>query len=128
MEGYRALRRWHLARKTVTWLGALLVAFAFTQNLELLVTQWCDARREVEAFLRTLPAGTRVETYGLGVYLPRFDLGQDSNYEVTRTRGLDSRRAPLIAGLRERKANYADVDRRRPDVLALPAAALLKGS
>jgi hypothetical protein len=98
----------------------LLVAFGLTQNVELLMTQWLDARRDVEGFLRRLPLGTRVETYGLGVYLPRFDLSPSSNYQVTRISGLNSGRTPDIAGLRELKANYADVESRRPDILVLP--------
>lgn len=103
-------------------LGGVLVAFGLWMSLELVITQWCDPRKDVERFLRTQPPGTRVETYGLGVYLPRFDLGASSPYTVTHLRAEEKERPPLLPGLRYAVANYARVEARAPDVLVIPEA------
>ncbi len=83
------------------------------------LTQLGDARREVAAFLRKLPPGSHVETYGLVVYAPHFDVSSASPYRVTRVgRERPRARNPLV-GARELEAPIADVEARRPDVLVL---------
>lgn len=89
-------------------------------HLRLAVTQWFDPRRDIERFLATSRPFTQVETYGLGVYLPRFDYSHSAPYRVTRVSGLDSPRAPAIVGLRELACDYRDVQRRAPEFLVLP--------
>jgi hypothetical protein len=103
-----------------TLAGAGLFALGLGHPAELLVTQWCDARRDVERFLATRAPGTEVETYGLGVYLPRFDLAPDARYRVTRVNSLRSGTPPPIRGLREIKADFAQLERRKPDLLVIP--------
>ncbi len=102
--------------------AAALVGLGLAQSLELLVTQWTDPRRDVEAFLARQPAGTRVETYGLGVYLPRFDLSDHSPYSVTHVRADPKRRPPLIVGMHTIVDDYSRVSERRPDILVIPEA------
>jgi hypothetical protein len=103
--------------------GALLVSVLLPSSwfhLRLAVTQWFDPRRDVERFLATSRPLTRVETYGLGVYLPRFDFSPDAPYRVTRVSGLGSPKPPAILGLRELADDYREVERRAPDLLVLP--------
>lgn len=82
-------------------------------------TQWGDARFAVERYLRDLPAGTRVETYGNMVYLPRFH-PDEGRYSVVR---LDTvpvrRRNPLVGGV-DSDASFSAVADRAPDVLIIP--------
>lgn len=108
------------ATRAAVGVGALLFGLALAQNIELLVTQWSDPRRSVERFLSALPARTRVETYGLGVYLPRFDLSADSTYQTTRLGSASWGKAPLIAGMVEAQGNFQAIETRRPDVIVLP--------
>jgi hypothetical protein len=103
-------------------LVSTLAALGVSYPLELVVTQWCDPRKDVEAFLAQRPPGTRVETYGLGVYLPRFDLGKTSPYSVTHVRAEKRDRPPLINGLRPVVDSYSNVERRAPDILVIPEA------
>jgi hypothetical protein len=100
--------------------GGLLFALGFAQSLELVVTEWCDSRRAVERFLSTLAPGSQVETYGLGVYLPRFALERDAPYRVTRVSHLDWSAPAPIAGITDVKADLAALEQRKPDVLVLP--------
>ena len=100
----------------------LLFGLGLSYVLELLVTQWNDPRRDVERFLAALPPGSQVETYGLGVYLPRFDLSSASNYSVTHVRAEQTRRPPLFVGMRAIVDSYARVTERAPDVLVIPEA------
>jgi hypothetical protein len=99
-----------------------LLGFGLGSTLELLVTQWSDPRRDVERYLAELPRGTRVETYGLGVYLPRFDLSSTSRYSVTHLRADPKERPPFIPGLAARVDDYSRVQERAPDVLVIPEA------
>jgi hypothetical protein len=83
------------------------------------LTQLGDARRKVATFLHTLPAGSRVETYGLVVYAPHFDVSAAAPYRVTRVgRERPRARNPLV-GARELEAPIAEVEARQPDVLVL---------
>ena len=107
----------------VGWgLVSALAALGVGHCLELVVTQWSDPRNDVEAFLAAEPRGTRVETYGLGVYLPRFDLGKASPYSVTHVRAEKRDSAPFIPGLRPVVDSYANVERRAPDIVVIPEA------
>lgn len=106
------------ARLAGALLGVLLVSGA-TQVLALQLTQWGDARREVERWLARLPPGSSVETYGLGVYLPRFDLSPAAPYRVQRVGPGPSKRPP-IPGMLELYEPYGQVSARLPDVLVIP--------
>ena len=81
------------------------------------LTQLGDARRDVERFLAELPPGSLVETYGLVVYAPHFDVSASSPYRVERV-GPErpAARNPLV-GASEIQAPIADVEARKPDVI-----------
>ncbi|HEU5075092.1 MAG TPA: hypothetical protein VFU02_12970 [Polyangiaceae bacterium] len=109
-------------RRAAFVLVSVLTGFGISQSLELVVTQWCDPRKDVERFLQAQPPGTRVETYGLGVYLPRFDVSSTSPYTVTHLRAEKKDRPPLIPGLQAAVDSYANVHTRAPDILVIPEA------
>ncbi|HWO09421.1 MAG TPA: hypothetical protein VNN80_08070 [Polyangiaceae bacterium] len=100
--------------------GLLLLAAALPQNLELLATQWWDARRDVEAHLWGLPPGSTVETYGLGVYLPRFSTSPERRYSVNRVSPREARAPAPLVGVAEVRQSYLEIERRRPDRIVLP--------
>lgn len=100
--------------------GSALTVLGALHSAQLLVTQWCDPRRELERFLQQLPAGSRVETYGHGVYQPRFDLSPGSPYRVTRVSALGSAAPPRIRGMLELRDDFAAVERRGADLLVIP--------
>jgi hypothetical protein len=100
--------------------GSLLSLLGALHSAQLLVTQWYDARRDVERFLQQLPAGSRVETYGYGVYQPRFDFSPESPYRVTRVNALGSKAPPAIRGMLELRDDFSAVEQRRPDLLVIP--------
>jgi len=95
------------------------IAWSALVSFAVHLTQLGDARREVTRFLGKKPIGTRVETYGLLVYQPHFDVSPDSPYRVARV-GPEApkSRNPLVGAL-ELEAPIADVPARRPDVLVL---------
>lgn len=99
--------------------GIALLLGAAVPAVALATTQWSDGRREVERWLRRLPPGTTVETYGSLVYLPRFARGADTPYLASRV-GTDpvARRNPLER-LQEVEDTVEDVARRQPDVLVV---------
>jgi hypothetical protein len=109
-----------LARWVVTTLTALPIALAAFANAELWITQLYDPRRDVERFLARLQPASRVETYGLGVYLPRFGAPGALPYQVTRVSAAGSGVASPIPNVRDIEADYADLESRRPDVLVVP--------
>jgi hypothetical protein len=98
---------------------AVLAFWAMGHSLEVHLTQRADARNEVRAYLDTLDEGSIVETYGLLVHLPHFDMADESPYRVQRVgrRPIDKRN-PLV-GSTELDEPYGDVQRRRPDVLII---------
>jgi hypothetical protein len=100
--------------------GSTLTALGALHSAQLLVTQWCDPRRDVERFLQQLPAGSRVETYGYGVYQPRFDFSPGSPYRVTRVSPLGSAAPPRIRGMLELRDDFSAVEQRGPDLLVIP--------
>jgi len=100
-----------LVAAAVTW--SALASFAVH------LTQLGDARREVTAFLARQRPGSRVETYGLLVYQPHFDVSGSSPYRVTRVGPEPPRGRNPLVGAVELQAPIADVATRRPDVLVL---------
>jgi hypothetical protein len=111
-----------VARALVPVTGAVLAAsfaFAAWKSFAVHLTQLGDARRSVTAFLAQAPRGTVVETYGLTVYAPHFDVGPDAPYRVRRVGPTSpSSRNPLV-GVEELTGNIGDVAARKPDVIVL---------
>jgi len=105
-------------RRATVALGTGALLLGAVQSGELLVTQLYDSRRDVEAFLARLPARTKVETYGLGVYLPRFHAAE--SYRVTRVSHPGSGRGAPIPGIQEVQTDLSAIESRRPDVLVIP--------
>jgi hypothetical protein len=105
---------------------AILVLWAAGHSLEVHLTQRGDARNEVRAYLGALDEGTVVETYGLLVHLPHFDVSGDSPYRLQRvSRRPIPERNPLV-GSEEIDAPYGDVLVRKPDVLVVPESTALE--
>jgi hypothetical protein len=121
----------HAAASLLHWGGALggrwlpgaavcaVLALSGAQTLALQLTQWGDARHEAERWLAALPAGSSVETYGLNVYLPRFDRSPGAPYRVQRVTPARGKRPP-IPGIAELSDAYGRVSLRAPDVLVIP--------
>jgi hypothetical protein len=83
------------------------------------LTQWGDARNEVERYLARLPDGSVVETYGFLVFQPRFDSSARSPYRVDRV-GTDAvRERAHIAGMTEVRDAFGNVGVRHPDVIVV---------
>jgi hypothetical protein len=98
---------------------AVLVVWAAGHSFEVHLTQRGDARNEVREYLDGLDEGTVVETYGLLVHLPHFDMSSDAPYRVQRvSRRPIPKRNPLV-GSKEIDEPYGDVRVRRPDVLVV---------
>lgn len=99
--------------------GIALLVGAALPAVALGATQWGDGRRQVEGWLRRLPPGATVETYGPLAYLPRFDQGGVPPYRASRI-GADpiARRNPL-EGLKEIEDTLDDVEGRQPDVIVV---------
>jgi hypothetical protein len=97
--------------------GAL--GWAALRSFAVHLTQLGDARNAARTLLAHVPPGSRVETYGLLVYQPHFDVTPESPYELARV-GPEppGRRNPLV-GAREVEDEIADVEERRPDVLVV---------
>ncbi len=95
------------------------LAWAGLRSFAVHLTQLGDARWEVTRFLAKLPKGSRVETYGLTVYQPHFDVSPESPYRVARF-GPDppAKRNPLVGAL-ESYGSVGDACARRPDALVL---------
>lgn len=101
---------------------ALLAAsfvFAAWRSSAVHMTQLADARRTVTAFLQRSPRGTVVETYGLTVYAPHFDVGPDAPYRVRRVGPTSPRSRNPLVGVEELQAPIGDVAARNPDVVVL---------
>ena len=112
----RAGERFRVERGVAALLAAS-VAWSALASFEVHLTQLYDARRTVTRFLATKRPGTRVETYGLLVYQPHFDVSPSSPYRVTRVGPeAPATRNPLVGAL-ELEGAIADVALRRPDVL-----------
>jgi hypothetical protein len=100
-------------------LGVLALSAA-GHSFEVHVTQLGDARHQVDAYLDALEPGTVVETYGLLVHLPHFDVSEAAPYRLQRvSRRPIEERNPLVGAL-ELDEPYGDIGKRRPDVLVVP--------
>jgi hypothetical protein len=114
------LLRWSAGRRRLVMVGlCALLLWPAARNGALLLTQWGDARRQVESWLAELPEGTTVETFGLLVYQPRFVDGPYRAFRIGPKPG--NKRNPLINAT-EVQASYAGYRERGADVLVLPEA------
>jgi hypothetical protein len=119
--GAAALLSWSpsasFRRVAVVSLSALF-AWNALRVLAISLVGFMDARSRVEALLERAAPGTRVETYGLTVYQPRFD--RLSRVHVTRVDpATNPRKRNPIRGLREVRAPYGAVNERAPDVIVV---------
>jgi hypothetical protein len=107
------------ARKVAAVLLVFGFAWAGLASSAVHLTQLADTRREVTRFLARIPRGSTVETYGLTVYQPHFDVSPASPYRVARV-GLDRPRSrnPLV-GAAEVQGAVGDAPARHPDVIVL---------
>jgi len=97
-----------------------MIVWAAAHSFQLHLTQWGDARRDVQRFLDQLPRDSVVETYGKLVSLPHFNTAPESPYRVQRVGpDLPERRNPIV-GAEEIQARYSDFYLRDPDVLVIP--------
>jgi len=77
-----------------------------------------DPRNQVEDYLSKVPQDAVVETYGLVVYQPRFDMSSTSPYRTQRvSKKTPNKRNPLAPS--ELLAQYMDYSKRMPDVLVI---------
>ena len=108
-----AARLLRLAVPLVLWSLLLLAGW---RAAVLALTQWGDARRQVERYLLSVRPDTVVETYGLLVYLPRFDTSAEAPYRVQHV----GREQVVIPGVRRINDPYSLVSERNPDLLVIP--------
>lgn len=113
------LARHALTRGLTLATCSALLGLAIAQNFELGLTQLFDSRRDVERFLARLPEGTHVETYGLGVYLPRFN-PRAHGYSVSRVNAKAWGTPAPINGVQEVFDDFMDYRRRGAEVLVVP--------
>jgi hypothetical protein len=88
--------------------AAVLLVAGLHRPVALALTQRGDARHEVERFLDALPAGARVETYGLLVYQPHFH-GAGSRYQLARPELQAVKKRNPLYGAQELVAPEQDV-------------------
>jgi hypothetical protein len=100
--------------------GALWL-WALAQTLTVQVAQWSDARFEVERWLRTLPAGTRINIAGPLVPQPRWGLGSLDALDVTRLGPQPPSRRNPLPGVTEVKASLDELSASSPEVIVVPA-------
>jgi hypothetical protein len=104
-------------------LGAVVVWSAL-HSFQVHLTQLGDARNQVVDYLDKLEPGTLVETYGLLVHLPHFDVSPGSPYRLERvSRRPLAERNPLL-GATEIDEPYGNIQNRAPDVLVVPEHSL----
>lgn len=106
-------------RRTATVLCMFVWSLGLHQSVALHLTQWGDARRQVERWLLALPPDSLVEVYGSGIYLPRLALGPGAPYRAQRVAPDDPKRRPPIPGLLEVEDSLEQVHARQPDALVL---------
>jgi hypothetical protein len=85
----------------------------------LALTELGDARHGVERWLATVPAGSTIETYGLVVFQPRFDLRRDAPYHVQRVARAPVRGRAAYTGVTEVQGALSDVASRAPDFVVV---------
>jgi hypothetical protein len=98
---------------------AVSLTFAAWRSFAVHLTQLADARRSVTAFLARAPRGTVVETYGLTVYAPHFDVGPDAPYRVRRVGPTNPKSRNPLVGVEELAGEVGDATARKPDVIVL---------
>jgi hypothetical protein len=98
---------------------AVSLAFAAWRSFAVHLTQLADARRSVTAFLARAPRGTVVETYGLTVYAPHFDVSPEAPYRVRRVGPTNPRSRNPLVGVAELQGEVGDATARNPDVIVL---------
>jgi hypothetical protein len=110
-----------LRERRSTWplaaAGCIALGLSAWQCTLLALTQWGDARRQVEQELAKLPHGSLVETYGFVAAQPRFDTTASSSYRVARVGKEKPRERAHVPGTAELEARLADVTARHPDVV-----------
>ena len=106
-------------RTALVGLFGMGFAWAGLESFAVHLTQFGDARREVVRYLARLPPGSSVETYGLTVYQPHFDVSPGAPYRVRRV-GPErpGARNPLV-GAEEFQGVIGDAVSRHPDVIVL---------
>jgi hypothetical protein len=83
------------------------------------LTMLGDARYAVERFLGRLPRGSVVETYGLLVYAPHFDVSAAAPYHVVRVGSERPRARNPLVGATELEGRIADVVERKPAAIVI---------
>ncbi|HTQ05103.1 MAG TPA: glycosyltransferase family 39 protein [Polyangiaceae bacterium] len=83
------------------------------------LTMLGDARREVARFLEQLPRGSTVETYGLVVYAPHFDVSPSSPYHVVRVGPERPKSRNPLVGATELEGRIADAGLRMPAAIVV---------
>lgn len=114
-----SLRRSALAQKVVALALGAALGWSALKSSAVHLTQLGDARNAARALLARLPGGSVVETYGLLVYQPHFDVSPSSPYRVERIGPEPPHKRNPLVGAREVQAEIADVEARRPDVLLI---------
>jgi len=106
-------------RQALLGLFGMGFAWAGLESFAVHLTQLGDARRDVVRYLARLPPGSSVETYGLTVYQPHFDVSPGAPYRVRRV-GPErpGARNPLV-GAEEFQGIIGDAVSRHPDVIVL---------
>jgi hypothetical protein len=99
---------------------ATLWLWAIAQTLSVQVAQWSDARFEVERWLRTLPAGTRINIAGPVVPQPRWGLGRLAALHVSRLGPQQPKRRNPLPGVTEVKASLDELTASMPEVVVVP--------
>ena len=92
-----------------------IVVLAATGPVSLVLTQWGDARHEMERALEALPAGTVIETYGPLAYQPHFERAAARGLQLHRV-GPEAigGRDPVSGGV-DLLGAVGDAPQRRPD-------------
>lgn len=106
-------------RRVAQGVLAGLMVWAACHSLQVHLTQLYDGRRDVTAYLDTLPKGSVVETYGLLVYQPHFNTGPDAPYALQRVGAKAVKKRNPLYGAREVVDTYNNVHTRAPDVLVV---------
>jgi 4-amino-4-deoxy-L-arabinose transferase-like glycosyltransferase len=114
---------WLLDRGKLAWpvlavaaVGLLLSAF---RSLTVIATEYGDARPDVEKWLAELPQGSTVETYGIIVFQPRFDLSGKAPYRVSRVDRQPAKGRAMYAGVTEVQGALTEAASRGADVLVV---------
>lgn len=100
---------------------AALCLWALAQTVSVQVAQWSEARFEVERWLGTLPAVTRINIAGPVVPQPRRMLRSLAALRVTRLGPQQPKRRNPLPGVTEVKASLDELTASMPAVIVVPA-------